>query len=267
MPTFVICHQDLPCFPLPDDARIVWLSAEAPPASPHKIYQGYDFFPDGQALHKRISGALGPLAIRRILESETSSDDTVTVWQYRKFVTTQEFGTPSRNYGGINTLSIDEAKTLSIAPKPYHDQNFIIALPSKIHSTYMQYGGVHNIVDLLKYTQLAVELNVLSLQESYEFLNFPSLIIGGMELGTYPREWWQACFEYIEMVTLEFEKRFDAFDSEDPYQKRAVAFCQERLGSYFLQKNLMLNTGNSIPASLFGFVHSVSESGNYQRGT
>lgn len=268
MKTFIICHQNLPCYQVSPDASIVWLNSTLPENPQNlNIISGYEFMDNAQELHQQLSGAIGPMVIRNIIKEMNLTDGNITIWQYRKFVTREKYGNPSVDYGGTHDVGAKEASANPIIPQPAEGIQYIASTPMQLGNLYQQYANFHHISDLLKYTALAVDLGVISEKESFLFLNCAHLIIGGIELGTYPVAWWQAAFGNLQAVSLMFVKNFKPFDQNDPYQKRAVAFCQERLGSYLLLKQLSTAHNNNLPVGLFGTVHTVTETGAYTRGT
>ncbi|MCX8956290.1 hypothetical protein [Erwinia psidii] len=268
MNTFIICHQNLPCYQVPPDANIVWLG-NSMPENPQglNIIPGYEFIDNAQALHQQLSGAIGPMVIRNIVQKMNLTDGNITIWQYRKFVTREKYGTPSVNYGGTHDVGTEEVSQHPIIPQLAEGREYIASTPMQLGNLYQQYANFHHVSDLLKYTALAVDLGVISEQDSFLFLNCAHLIIGGIELGTYPVSWWQSAFGRLQSVSLMFIEKFTPFNQTDPYQKRAVAFCQERLGSYLLLKELSATHNNNLPVGLFGVVHTVTENGAYTRGT
>ena len=102
--------------------------------------------------------------------------------------------------------------------------------------------------------------------EALLFFNSGTFIPGGIELGTYPTDWWLDTFVRLVAPSFEFAKRYQPFQAEDPVQKRAISFCQERLGSYLLIKRITELYGNTVPGSLFGDMATVSDDGVYKSG-
>lgn len=267
MNTFIICHKDLPLFNVPHKAKVVWLNAKMPDnPKNYDIIPGYDYIRDAEINHNKLSGAIGPMIIHKIIESMTSGNEKITIWQYRKFVSRQKFGKSSKNYVGTNVLFSEEAEKLNLYSNNYNDYEFTVSAPLQIGNLSKQYLTYHHISDLLKYTALAVDLNVISEEDSYLFLNCAHLIIGGLELGTYPLYWWKEKFNDLQKVSLEFIRKCIPANPNDPYQKRAVAFCQERLGSFILLKKMSSQYQGNLPIALFGTIHTVSDTGTYNRG-
>ncbi|UIA81860.1 hypothetical protein LU604_14230 [Erwinia tracheiphila] len=233
MNTFIICHQNLPCYQVRSNASIVWLNNTLP-ENPQglNIIPGYEFIDNAAELHQQLSGAIGPMVIRNIVNQMKLTEGNITLWQYRKFVTREKFGAPSVDYGGTHDVDIKEVAGTAIIPQPAEGRSYIVSAPMQLGNLYQQYAAFHHISDLLKYTALAVDLGVITEQESFLFLNCAHLIIGGIELGTYPVAWWQNAFGHLQSVSLAFIENFTPFAPEDPYQKRAVAFCQEKLSAF-----------------------------------
>jgi hypothetical protein len=265
MTVYIICHETLPNYPVPDDARIIWLNS-VPPADHcgYNIINGYDYIENAEALHKKLAGALGPIIIKRV--AEASSSNLVTIWQYRKFVTTTKYGSLSPDYPNMYVLTETMASTLRVSELDRADGNFLLCPPVNIVNLYQQYVSVHNIADLLRYVAIAIELGVITAEESFSFLTVGHLISGGIELGSFPTHWWSPTCHKVEQVSIAFANRYLPFQPEDPYQKRAIAFCQERLGSYLLIKELLARYNGDIPNTLFGTMHSVAADGVYRVG-
>lgn len=267
MTVYIICHETLPNYPVPDDAHIIWLNTK-PPAdhNGYSIFNGYDYIENAEALHKTLTGALGPIIIRKIVE-EMGSSGIVSIWQYRKFVTATKYGSPSPDYPNMYMLDETMASALRVSDKDRGDENFLLCPPVNIGNLYRHYSSVHNIADLLRYVAIAIELGVLTADESYSFLTMGHLISGGIELGTFPAHWWSPTCQKVGQVSIAFAERHQPFHAEDPYQKRAIAFCQERLGSYLLIKELLARFNGNIPTTLFGTMHTVAADGVYRAGT
>jgi hypothetical protein len=262
-----MCHSTLPNYPVPPNARIIWMNAE-PPSNERglDIVKAYDYFENGEELHKKIAGALGPIVIRKVAEETPEHSDVITIWQYRKFVTRTRYGNPSPDYLKMYTLTEEMAKTLRVSDSERTPENFLLCPPVPLGNLYQQYVWGHKIPDLLRYVAIAVELGVLTPEESFAFFHSQHLISGGIELGSFPAQWWISACRHIDQVTLEFAAKHEPSQADDPYQKRAAAFCQERLGSYVLIKELMTRYGGEIPVSLFGTMHNVAPDGVYRAG-
>ncbi|WP_315710385.1 hypothetical protein [Brenneria uluponensis] len=268
MTIFIICHDQLPNYRPPKDSKIIWLNTLSP-SNPQglDVIHGYDFFENAQALHEKLSGAFGSMVILKLLESGDIKTDSITIWQYRKFVIFTKHGISSPNYPSMYVIQAKAANNIKFTTELSSAKKFILPQLVTINNLYAQYLAVHNIIDLLRYTTIAVESDVLSSQDSFHFFNSKYLVPGGVELGTYPANWWVKNFKNVASVALNFVENFEPYQKDNPYQKRAIAFCQERLGSYLLLKHITEIYGTALPSSLFGTMHSVTTDGIYRPGT
>lgn len=266
MTLFIICHDSLPRYRVPDGARIMWMSPVAPPPTDLEVVTGYDFFEQPERLHARLSGGLGSMAVHGWLSRERPGG-TVTIWQYRKFVTDRALGTPSLNYPGMSLVPEVGATILDLVKPVPAAPHVLIAQPLKVGNLARQYERSHNVVDLLRYTALAIDTGVLAQKRTTAFLNETLLVPGGIELGTYPVDWWLPALDRLARVSLAFLDQHTPHDEDDPYQRRAVAFCQERLGSQLLLDWLREIRVQDSGARVIGVMHTVSEGSIYAGGS
>lgn len=266
MTVFIICHSTLPDYPTPPDAKIMWMSAKAPPETDLEVVNGYDFFDNPETLHDLLSGSLGALAIHRYLVSQQVSTGSVTIWQYRKFVTADPVGRPSPNYPGMNLVGIEEARALSLSEP--QQAPFVVAAPVKVGNLLRQYSISHNVIDLLRYTTLSIEIGLILQTKAVDLFNESLLVPGGMELGTYPATWWMRLYEKLANLSLKFVESHKPLDTAHPYQRRAVAFCQERFGSQILLDQLRNSRAASpdAPGYSVGVMHTVTDDERYRGG-
>lgn len=259
---FIICHDSLPQFNIPENAKIVWLNSKPALNAAHlDVIDGYAYFENPEELHDRMAGAMGSFVISRYISECDEKPKRVTIWQYRKFVTKKKFGTISRRYPGMFIVPLELASSISIGE--IKDIPYIVPMPIKVGNTLIQYASAHNVLDFLRYVCAAIENDVLTQHESAFFLNSSILIPGGMELGTYPTEWWMEAICKLERVATAFYEKHVPWDAEHPYQKRAISFCQERLGSHLLQVRLSeLYSGSSVEEAA-ATMHTVTDAPDY----
>nr|WP_245279663.1 hypothetical protein [Rhizobium leguminosarum] len=230
------------------------------------VIAGYDFFSEPEEIHAKLSGSLGTLVIAKVVSEETVKPRNITIWQYRKFLTRLNIGTPNPEYPGMNIATSEEVEITRPENPAFFSESFFLPRPLNLHNISYHYAGCHNIVDFFRYTAFSVEANTLPQAEALHFFNSSTLVPGGIELGTYPTDWWLDTFVRLVAPSLEFAKRYQPFQAEDPVQKRAISFCQERLGSYLLIKRLAELYGNNLPGFLFGDMATVSNDGVYRTG-
>ncbi len=266
MTVYILCHSTLPNYPVPPNSRIIWLnSAEPDNSRGFDIIRGYDYFDNAAELHQNIAGALGPMVIRRVIEEERDESDVVTIWQYRKFLSRTRYGYKDRDQP-MQSLTEKMARGLRINDDERTADNFLLCEPVPLGTLYEQYVKLHSIQDLLRYTAIAVDCGALTPEETTFFFKAQHMIPCGIELGSFPKQWWLETFRKMEPVGMIFAEEHVPTQPDDPYQKRAVSFCQERLGAHLLLKEIFARYGQQIPMSMFGALHNVSSDGIYRVG-
>lgn len=99
MTIFIVCHKDLPSYPPPEGAKIIWLNSKPPLENKGMdVIAGYDFFSEPEELHAKLSGSLGTIVIAKVVSEESTKPRNITIWQYRKFLTRLKIGTPNPEY-------------------------------------------------------------------------------------------------------------------------------------------------------------------------
>lgn len=255
---FCIAHKEQ-SIKLDPSASIVWLGSEKSPDAGHHILDVNKTYPDLMAWHPFLTGAAGAFAIRRFLvdqEIEYSDFDLITITQYRKFISRKEFGIETSSYPTM--LFISEENKIPEYNNWYSDpvNYFLVAKPRNIGNTFMQYAYNHQAADFLRYLAVAVELEVITAEECFSLMSNQLIIPGGIELGTFPINIFLSIIEQLEAVCLHFLEKHRPVKL-DSYHRRALAFCNERLSSYLLQKVLHEIFDGSIPSEVTGFMHTV----------
>jgi len=268
---FCITHQPSITIDLDHTASIVWLGAAGQaPQTGHSVLDVHQTYSDLMAWHPFLTGAAGTFAIRRFLndqQQEFSDFDLITLTQYRKFISQQVFGQTTDSFPTMRFINQSAQVPSYSAWFTEPAQYFCIASPRNIGNTFQQYAHVHQAPDLLRYLATAVELEVITAQECFELINHPTIIPGGIEVGTFPINIFLAIAEQLETVCLHFLDRHRPIKL-DAYHRRALAFCNERLGSYLLQKVLHEIFDNTIPQAIIGYMHTVDIGATeYRAGT
>lgn len=259
-PVFCITHQPDITIDLDSSASIVWLGAAGQaPQLGHPVLDVHQNYPELMAWHPFLTGASGTFAIRRFLryqQQEFSDFDLMTLTQYRKFISRQAFGQTTDSFPSMRFINqvtqIPNYSEWFSEPAQY----FCIASPRNIGNTFEQYAYVHQAPDLLRYLATAVELEVITAQECFQLINHSTIIPGGIEVGTFPINIFLAIAEQLETVCLRFLEHHRPVKL-DAYHRRALAFCNERLGSYLLQKVLHEIFDKTIPQDVIGYMHTV----------
>ena len=268
---FCITHQPQIAIDLDSSATIVWLGAAGQaPQTGHQVLDVHQAYPDLMAWHPFLTGAAGTFAIRRFLSAQAqafSDFDLMTLTQYRKFISLKAFGRTTNSFPTMRFINQAAQVPSYSAWFSEPAQYFCIASPRNIGNTFQQYIHVHQAPDFLRYLATAVELEVISGQECFELINHATIIPGGIEVGTFPINIFLAITEQLEAVCLHFLEHHRPVKL-DAYHRRALAFCNERLGSYLLQKVLHEIFDNTIPDNIVGYMHTVDIGATeYRAGT
>lgn len=265
---FCIAHKDI-TISLHKSALLVWLGSEKAPGTGHHVLDVNQVYPDLMAWHPFLTGAAGTFAIRRFLKDqnkEFSDFDLLTITQYRKFLSHKKFGKPTASYPTM--LIISEEKNIPNYSDWYSDPEkyFNLAQPRNIGNTFLQYSHNHQAADFLRYLAIAVDFNIINSEECFNLMVNSIIIPGGIEFGTLPINIFLAIAESLEIVSLNFLEKHRPVKM-DAYHRRALAFCNERLGSYLLQKVLNEIFDGGIPSEITGFMHTVEiGAGEYRAG-
>lgn len=250
---FCICHE-APYHQLEEDVTIIWLGdADVPVDYTSRAIIVKKLFPDLDFYRPYLLGAAGILAAKRILElvANPNDEDVVQISLYRKIVSSDAVGNPSQSYPGMRLLE----KGAPVDPRqllPSQGQ-YLLTRPRLLTSYLHQYGMCHRAQDLLRYTAIAMDLGIIENTNALtEFFGLQIFIPGGL-FGCLPAKQFMEIAEKIENVSLTYCLMHRPTDI-DLYQRRAVAFCNERLESYLLLRTLTLKYGDRIPDFIWGYM-------------
>lgn len=259
--TFCISHKKIQ-LPLSKDINIIWLGGdERYEENAENIYVS-KISDEFHSWHNFLGGSSGTFAIEKILSEHGKHwelEDKISIIQYRKFISPRPLGIPSKSYPGMQIISPSEVLEINISNiQELLQSDFLVSQPVNIGSIYSNYSSCHFPSDFLRYMAIAIDNNVLSRNESVDFISFPILIPGGIEFGIYPAPVFIQIVQKLKLVCMEFLRHHRPVSLKED-QRRALAFCNERLGSYLLFKHLQETYQNSIPANIFGYMHTIAE--------
>lgn len=230
-----------------------------------KVSELYD---DLDTFHSMLGGSAGSFAINRFLKKHPDvfkDGDIINLFQYKKFVLRGAYGKPSAVYPGISNLTFEDLAGMDLSSLLDDSvSDFLVGRPLLFkNGLFHQYQTCHPIQDFLNFTALALDLEVLAPTEVKNFFETKIFIPCGAEFGLMPVRVYKEIVSKLELVCLEFLKKHKP-SSLDVYNRRAVSFCSERLGSYLLLKlfkNLPMNQ-----EYFNGVIHNVSVDGEYRPG-
>ncbi len=201
-----------------------------------------DLAPEWEAYHPVLGATAGAFAMKNLLLQRPEIRQ-VGICQYRKFMTRERIGTQADNYQVMDVLAAEQIdRTELTAQMLPQGSDFLIGKPGQFtlngvnHGYLYQYKDVHHVEDFLRFTAAAVEVGALDRQEVCPFFDEKVFFPGGIELGVLPAEFWIRHISFIEStvrrcIELHPTERADV-------QARVWAFCAERLGSYYLLRQL-----------------------------
>lgn len=264
--TFIVTHGPMPLYPIRDDVHLVWLSREAPPTDiGNPVIRAYDLFDTPEQTHQRLSGSMGSIATFRHLETLTEKPERVTVSQYRKFNSKTPFGLPHSHFKKIPASSyfgmqiLDPSITTPIDPFPSGtDTPFVVSPRRKFRDAMSQHASAHEIDNLLLLVVAGIRSGGLTREEGLELLQTSFFIPGGLELGTFPYEFWRSAMESMVGAVEFFLEQYWTETLVDGEQTREVSFAMERYGSYLIINHFAKATASGTPIQdPFGYIHTV----------
>jgi hypothetical protein len=141
--------------------------------------------------------------------------------------------------------------------------DFLISTPAGVGGILAQYNQWHSAPDLLRYIAIALEFEIINKDDLLEFFSSALIIPGGIEFGIFPIPIYLDIITKLRRICFEFLKIHKPASS-DPYQKRALSFCNERLGGYLLLKQLKSCYPGEIFDRFFGYMHCLSDDDLYK---
>jgi len=228
--------------------------------------------PRWAAYHGMLGGSVGSFALRNYILADQPETRQVGICQYRKFLTRYRVGQPgAASHEMMDVIdrggATEDVLADSMLPE---DHEFLVVRRSHlmvhgIVQPYLtQYVYAHHVEDLLRFVAMAVELGVLDKHEVVALFDERIFIIGGVELGVFPADFWLPTIGAIERVTWACVQHHGT--RRDGGQARLWSFCMERFGSYLLVKRLRALSGPTLNGNFFGHLTLITEDGTYVPG-
>lgn len=259
---FCITH-DVPLYKIDDETVIIWLGeGKGYENLKNHVVVVRNVYPDLDFYRPYLMGTAGVIAVRRMLSTlgGGSMDTLVCLKSYRKIVANVPLGVESATYPGMRVadpaLPYDPGWCLSRG-------DYLFSQPIIIGRCMTQYASAHKFEDFLRYVALALELGVLTDgSDAEQFMLNDVLIPGGVELGVFPYNVIMKIGSDLEMVAMEYCQRHRPVDV-GLYNRRAVSFCSERMGSYLLLKQMAHMNSSDALAESVGYMTLFSPEREY----
>ncbi|SCX38765.1 hypothetical protein [Variovorax sp. EL159] len=272
---FCVAHEP-PWFELPDHVEVIATGTYQVEGrlnirdSRHTVGSGClnisNFYP-------YLTGTAGSLYISELLQKRPTEGRSVCIFQYRKLISLEPIGAAAANYPYMRILGLHLGKDQVAEILASYATDLLISHPFLMPEGMLaQYANYHHVADFLVLTRIAVDLKVLQETEVPTFFETRLFVPGGVEFGIIPCDLFIDIMERLRPILGEFLSRHVPFAPHNAYQRRALSFFAERLGSYLLIKHLGWPTTGAnpdgslllLPAQNVGYMCTLSESGEYR---
>jgi hypothetical protein len=271
---YCLAHEPLR---FPPDPRIIVVNLGRKGArlapDDNTTLHAYDLVDDLAHLHRWLGGSLGNFAVlQHLKDTGAAPTDRVCISHYRRFLSPVKFGVESLAEPEIRAISTAACARLDVYDSASnHPEPFLTAQPwnhgfGEGLSLRDQYARVHHLPDLERYTELAIELGATDPTSIKNAFDGKKFFPGGIEFTMCPVSVYLDRVGCLERLCRAYLERYNPVRRSD-YQDRFLCYCNERLGSMFLEAELGLIGASK--ANCYGFMHTVSdtqeiEPGNWQ---
>jgi hypothetical protein len=230
-----------------------------------------DLAPRWVPYHDMIGGLIGSFALRNYILAHQPETRQVGICHYRKFVTRYRIGQSGPDDHSVMDVItrhgvMESALADCMLPE---DDKFLLVKPAHltcngaIQSYLAGYTNAHHVEDLLRFIAVAVELGVLDMHEVIPLFAETFFMVGGVELGVFPADFWLPTIGRLEEVTWACVNQH-LTRREGAGQARLWGYCMERLSSFLLLKQLRTLGGEAaLSGGHFGHLTLITEDGNY----
>jgi hypothetical protein len=185
--------------------------------------------------------------INRQIQESKRVPEFITICQYRRFVFNKKIGQKSKLTPWCTVLTYDQLSKINVHELylPRNDQSYLIGSIINVPSIIDQYASAHFLRDILRFTSILIDLEILSDAAALNFLKF-NLIIPAPSCGTFPANAFVNLFNIIENAAKGFwNNGYRPYGDE--YQSRVMGFLLERLNSFLLINHpLIINSKKDL---------------------
>jgi hypothetical protein len=176
--------------------------------------------------------------LNRKIENLKSENSLITICQHRRFVLNKKLGQTSGNMPWSTVLTNQQVNELNINEliKPINNDHYLIGTSIKVQSILSQYATAHFLRDILKFSTIIIESDILSEKDMLDFLN-SEVLIPAPSCGSFRLDTHINIFCILEKAAKAFWN-FGYRPYADQYQSRVMGFLLERLNSFLLIKEI-----------------------------
>ena len=198
-------------------------------------------------------------AVRRLLEEDGGDGhegEMIGLSHYRRFAVTAPLRGSSFDGVALTPTAFTKISRDRLLPPT---RTVLAPAATDVRPSLLaQYARFHHIEDLLRFCAVAVDHGLVEGSAVAEYLTQPTLL-AAPSVGVFPRGWTLEVLRDLEAVTEEYLAT--AHIPREGYQRRAIAFCLERLMSLLL---VQMITSSTDVAVLMHPVLLVSPDGRYR---
>jgi hypothetical protein len=219
-------------------------------------------FIDNDSIYKPINNYYPDYSfsfIEYLLNNNNDKIDYIFLTLHRKFLTRDDYGTPSQNFYGMNIVNNIPANS-SLLEFDFKS-DFLISKPLIFSDGVVgQFSRKHNIEDFHTFFKLLKTSNILTNSELDIFLA-QKILFPAVPLGLLPYKLFLNLIKSLSIFTRHTDSiGYEILMPNDVYQSRARSFFMERLASFLFIKYLNnplnsflendLNFGNCITINI-----------------
>jgi hypothetical protein len=194
--------------------------------------------------HKIFNEYASLFHLKNVYDNSKNLDELITICQYRRFVFNRKIGRQSIKMPWCTVLTNKEIKSFNVTDEylPLTGNSYLLGSAIEVPSILQQYAGAHFIRDILQFTSTLIDLEILTNEDAFYFLN-SKYLIPSPSCGTFTLGCFIEIFKTLELAALGFWRNgYKCYD--DQYQSRVVSFLLERLNSFLLLSYLSKSSLN-----------------------